>query len=69
MLHYLILDLLIMSYYNRFISLHTNIITAEELDGLGTIICKDCHEIINHYEEEKVTTLYATCPNCNTQTK
>ncbi|WP_010649560.1 GapA-binding peptide SR1P [Oceanobacillus massiliensis] len=32
---------------------------------MGTIICKDCQQVIEHYEEEKVTTLYGTCPSCH----
>lgn len=31
---------------------------------MGTIICQDCQQVIDHYEEEKVTTLYSTCPSC-----
>nr|AIE77286.1 hypothetical protein pBIO2160_01 [uncultured bacterium pBIO2160] len=32
---------------------------------MGTIVCKDCGKVIETYEEEKVTTLYGTCPTCN----
>ncbi|MFC2950247.1 GapA-binding peptide SR1P [Virgibacillus sediminis] len=32
---------------------------------MGTIVCQDCQEVIDTYEEEKVTTLYGTCPNCS----
>lgn len=32
---------------------------------MGTIICQDCHEVIETFDEEKVTTLYGTCPTCN----
>lgn len=59
MLYYLTLDLLNMSYYNEARILH-----KEELAYLGTIVCQDCQDIINFYEEEKVTTLYSTCPSC-----
>jgi len=31
---------------------------------MGTIICHDCQEVIDYYEEEKVTILYGTCPTC-----
>ncbi|RDW18426.1 GapA-binding peptide SR1P [Oceanobacillus arenosus] len=31
---------------------------------MGTIICQDCQKVIENYDEEKVTTLYSTCPNC-----
>ncbi|MUV36269.1 hypothetical protein JNUCC1_00070 [Lentibacillus sp. JNUCC-1] len=31
---------------------------------MGTIICKECHNVIEHYDEEKVTTLYGKCPSC-----
>ncbi|MEI3604866.1 GapA-binding peptide SR1P [Pseudogracilibacillus sp. SE30717A] len=34
---------------------------------MGIIICQQCQEVINYYEEEKVTKLYSTCPNCNTK--
>ncbi|WP_217585726.1 GapA-binding peptide SR1P [Lentibacillus saliphilus] len=33
---------------------------------MGTIVCKDCQSIIEHYNDEKVTTLYGTCPTCCT---
>ncbi|WP_084268650.1 GapA-binding peptide SR1P [Oceanobacillus damuensis] len=36
---------------------------------MGTIICQDCQHVIEHYEEEKVTTLYGTCPSCNENKK
>ncbi|MGM8211891.1 GapA-binding peptide SR1P [Virgibacillus sp. W0430] len=32
---------------------------------MGTIICQDCQQIIDHYDYEKVTTLYGTCSNCS----
>ncbi|HLR80342.1 MAG TPA: GapA-binding peptide SR1P [Bacillota bacterium] len=32
---------------------------------MGTIICQDCQQIIEHFEIEKVTILYGVCPNCN----
>ncbi|MGM8364273.1 GapA-binding peptide SR1P [Virgibacillus sp. W0181] len=32
---------------------------------MGTIVCQDCQQIINHYDDEKVTTLYGTCPSCS----
>jgi nitrate/TMAO reductase-like tetraheme cytochrome c subunit len=32
---------------------------------MGTIVCLDCHKVIEHYNEEKVTTLYSTCSTCN----
>ncbi|KGX91535.1 hypothetical protein N781_03310 [Pontibacillus halophilus JSM 076056 = DSM 19796] len=28
---------------------------------MGTIVCKDCQGIIEHFEYEKVTTLYGVC--------
>lgn len=31
---------------------------------MGTIICQDCQKVIENYDEEKVTTLYSTCPSC-----
>ncbi|WP_226578361.1 GapA-binding peptide SR1P [Halobacillus litoralis] len=32
---------------------------------MGTIVCQDCQKVIEHYENEKVSTLYSTCPTCN----
>ncbi|WP_077622158.1 GapA-binding peptide SR1P [Sediminibacillus massiliensis] len=31
---------------------------------MGTIVCQDCQCIIDHYEDEKVSTLYGKCPTC-----
>ncbi|AXI08954.1 MULTISPECIES: GapA-binding peptide SR1P [Oceanobacillus] len=31
---------------------------------MGTIICQDCQQVIENYDDEKVTTLYSTCPSC-----
>ncbi|MCA1034525.1 MULTISPECIES: GapA-binding peptide SR1P [Bacillaceae] len=30
---------------------------------MGTIVCQDCNSTIDHFEDEKVTVLYAKC-NC-----
>ncbi|MGA4720412.1 MULTISPECIES: GapA-binding peptide SR1P [Fictibacillus] len=36
---------------------------------MGVIICQTCETTIEHFEEEKVTTLYSnTCPHCHEQT-
>lgn len=33
---------------------------------MGIIICQDCQDVIEYYEDEKVTTLYSsTCPTCH----
>ncbi|MDY0396248.1 GapA-binding peptide SR1P [Virgibacillus halophilus] len=32
---------------------------------MGTIICQDCQQVIEHYEDEKVTILYGTCSECS----
>ena len=32
---------------------------------VGTIICQDCNETIDQFENEKVTTLYGTCGHCH----
>ncbi|KGX88781.1 GapA-binding peptide SR1P [Pontibacillus litoralis] len=32
---------------------------------MGTIVCQDCQEVIEHFEDEKVSTLYGSCPECN----
>ncbi|MFD1018018.1 GapA-binding peptide SR1P [Thalassobacillus hwangdonensis] len=34
---------------------------------MGTIICQDCQGVIEHYDDEKVSTLYSTCPSCHTK--
>ncbi|MFD1335975.1 GapA-binding peptide SR1P [Oceanobacillus iheyensis] len=34
---------------------------------MGTIICQDCQHVIEHFEGEKVTTLYSTCPTCSSK--
>ncbi|MBM7659525.1 hypothetical protein JOC85_000292 [Bacillus mesophilus] len=31
---------------------------------MGVIICQTCEKTIEHFDEEKVTTLYATCNTC-----
>ncbi|ASK63629.1 GapA-binding peptide SR1P [Virgibacillus phasianinus] len=31
---------------------------------MGTIICQDCQQVIEHFDDEKVTTLYGACPDC-----
>ncbi|MGE6631240.1 GapA-binding peptide SR1P [Bacillus sp. NPDC077027] len=31
---------------------------------MGTIVCQDCNETIDQFENEKVTTLYGTCGHC-----
>ncbi|MYL32980.1 GapA-binding peptide SR1P [Pontibacillus yanchengensis] len=32
---------------------------------MGTIVCQECQGIIDHFEDEKVSTLYGKCPTCN----
>ncbi|WP_017727135.1 GapA-binding peptide SR1P [Halalkalibacterium ligniniphilum] len=32
---------------------------------MGIIVCQSCNQTIEHFEEEKVTTLYAKCPSCS----
>ena len=32
---------------------------------MGTIVCSGCNNTIDHYEDEKVTVLYATCTDCH----
>ncbi len=34
---------------------------------MGVIICQSCGKVIEHFEAEKVSTLYGTC--CNTAKK
>jgi rRNA maturation protein Nop10 len=35
---------------------------------MGTIICKSCDATIEHFEVEKVTTLYSQCQKCGSST-
>ncbi|MBM4764361.1 GapA-binding peptide SR1P [Bacillus sp. B15-48] len=32
---------------------------------MGTIVCQTCNSTIEHFEDEKVTVLYATTCNCH----
>jgi hypothetical protein len=32
---------------------------------MGTIVCQTCNNTIAHFEDEKVTTLYANNQDCN----
>ncbi|MCA1029905.1 GapA-binding peptide SR1P [Bacillus timonensis] len=32
---------------------------------MGTIICQTCNTTLGHFEDEKVTTLYAKSKDCN----
>lgn len=32
---------------------------------MGTVICQDCQQVIEQFDDEKVSTLYGTCPDCN----
>ncbi|WP_181348968.1 GapA-binding peptide SR1P [Thalassobacillus sp. CUG 92003] len=34
---------------------------------MGTIVCQDCQRVIEHYENEKVSTLYSKCPTCDSE--
>ena len=31
---------------------------------MGTIVCQTCSNTIDHFEDEKVTILYARCKDC-----
>ncbi|HEU5139896.1 MAG TPA: GapA-binding peptide SR1P [Bacillales bacterium] len=31
---------------------------------MGTIVCQTCEKTIEHFNSNKVTTLYSKCPNC-----
>jgi hypothetical protein len=33
---------------------------------MGTIVCQTCNSTIGHFEDEKVTTLYGQCNECDT---
>ncbi|WP_174733773.1 GapA-binding peptide SR1P [Mesobacillus harenae] len=32
---------------------------------MGTIVCQTCNSTIDHFEDEKVTTLYSNCGCCD----
>ncbi|WP_091657683.1 GapA-binding peptide SR1P [Alteribacillus iranensis] len=37
---------------------------------MGTIVCQDCNRTIEHYDDHKVTILYAsTCESCEKENK
>ncbi|WP_147531830.1 GapA-binding peptide SR1P [Bacillus marasmi] len=36
---------------------------------MGTIVCQTCDATIDHFEDEKVTVLYAKCQCCNEDKK
>jgi Zn finger protein HypA/HybF involved in hydrogenase expression len=36
---------------------------------MGTIVCQKCDATISHFEDEKVTKLYAQCPGCHDKNK
>ncbi|HET7580976.1 MAG TPA: GapA-binding peptide SR1P [Bacillales bacterium] len=31
---------------------------------MGIIVCQTCEATIEHFDSEKVTTLYSRCPDC-----
>jgi hypothetical protein len=33
---------------------------------MGTIVCQTCESTVEHFEDEKVTILYAKCNCCQT---
>lgn len=33
---------------------------------MGSIVCQSCNHTIEHFEDEKVTTLYSKCKECDT---
>ncbi|MGM7701010.1 GapA-binding peptide SR1P [Pseudalkalibacillus sp. Hm43] len=36
---------------------------------MGTVICQTCDMTIEHFEVDKVTTLYSNCPDCKRKRK
>lgn len=34
---------------------------------MGTIVCKHCESTIEHFEDQKVSTLYSKCDECDSQ--
>lgn len=65
MTHYLGVEILSMSHYNELKLIESANKKGVEI-SMGTIICPDCQRIIEHFEDEKVSTLYGTkCPTCN----
>ncbi|MFY4773691.1 GapA-binding peptide SR1P [Metabacillus sp. RGM 3146] len=36
---------------------------------MGTIVCKECNSTISHFDDEKVSTLYGKCSDCDEEKK
>ncbi|GIN83859.1 hypothetical protein J6TS2_02450 [Heyndrickxia sporothermodurans] len=34
---------------------------------MGTLVCRNCNKIIEHFEDEKVTVLYSNCKKCHNE--
>lgn len=32
---------------------------------MGIIVCQTCEKTIDHFDDEKVSTLYGVCPHCH----
>jgi hypothetical protein len=32
---------------------------------VGIIVCQTCEKTIEHFDDEKVSTLYGVCPHCH----
>ncbi|KPB03374.1 hypothetical protein AAV98_17805 [Bacillus sp. CHD6a] len=45
------------------------ILLGKRLKGMGTIICQTCNSAVDHFEDEKVTTYYAKCADCQCSEK
>lgn len=71
MLHKYGLDTNSMTYYDgnkitQFIDWLQNILQLiKEMETMGIIVCQQCDCTIDHFEDEKVSTLYAKCDGCN----
>lgn len=48
----------------RFQCIGDNTIKKEN-EQMGTLVCQTCNSTIDHFDDEKVTVLYAKCNCCN----
>lgn len=56
-----------MTYYYRVNDSET-LSKIKGVNGMGVIVCQTCGKVIEHFEAEKVSTLYGTCcENCKTK--
>ncbi|WP_425451950.1 GapA-binding peptide SR1P [Bacillus taeanensis] len=62
------IDSLNVTYYYRS-NLNKTFSKNKGDEKMGTIVCQKCDATISHFEDEKVTKLYAQCPGCHDKNK